>query len=98
MTKKSYYVYILASGRNGTLYIGVTSNIVKRIWEHKNSVVKGFTSKYKVHVLVYFEEFDDIYQALTREKNLKKWPRKWKLDLIEKNNSEWHDLYNEIVK
>lgn len=89
---KRYYVYILASKKNGTLYIGVTNDLQRRIWEHKNNQIKGFTSKYKVNILVYCEEFNDINLAIAREKQLKKWNRKWKTDLIEKNNYEWKDL------
>lgn len=92
-----YYVYILASQRNGTLYIGVTDNLVRRAWEHKNDLVKGFTEKYNVHLLVYYEQHQDIEQAILREKQLKKWKRKWKLDLIEEQNSNWKDLYKKIV-
>jgi len=92
-----YYVYILASKRNGTLYIGVTNDLVRRVYEHKNNLVKGFTSKYNVHRLVYYEETNDIDVALNREKQLKKWRRKWKLELIEKMNPEWRDLYEEII-
>ena len=94
---KSYYVYILASERNGTLYIGITSNLAKRIWENKNKAISGFTSKYNTDKLVYFEEFQDINLALGREKLLKSWQRKWKMDLIEQTNQEWKDLYDEIV-
>jgi putative endonuclease len=93
---KTYYVYILASQRNGTLYIGVTNDLKRRIWEHKNYLVKGFTEKYGVHMLVYYEQHTDVEQALLREKQLKKWNRKWKLDLIEKQNSSWEDLYETI--
>ena len=91
-------VYILASKRNGTLYIGVTSNLVQRIWQHKNGVVGGFTDKYSVHNLVYFEQNADIQSAITREKRLKKWNRQWKINLIEANNPEWRDLYPEIIR
>ena len=94
---KSYFVYILASKKNGTLYIGVTSNLIKRIWEHKNNLVEGFTKKYKVHKLVYFEQTENVQSALLREKQLKKWKREWKLKLIEKDNSEWKDLYDKIM-
>lgn len=94
---KSYFVYILASQRNGTLYIGVTSNLIKRIWEHRNNVVEGFTKKYKVHSLVYFEQTDNVNSALRREKQLKNWQRKWKLALIEKENPKWIDLYDKIT-
>jgi putative endonuclease len=90
-------VYILASKQNGTLYIGVTSNLVKRIWQHKNKVVSGFTDDYKVNTLVYFEQFDDMYAAITREKQLKMWKRAWKVSLIEKANPNWNELYDDIV-
>ncbi|MBI5529907.1 MAG: GIY-YIG nuclease family protein [Candidatus Doudnabacteria bacterium] len=93
----SYYIYILASQRNGTLYVGVTNNLIKRVWQHKNNLADGFTKKYKVHTLVYFEQTTDIESAITREKQLKKWHRKWKLDLIEKQNPNWIDLYNELL-
>jgi putative endonuclease len=90
-------VYILASKRNGTLYIGVTSDLVKRIWEHKNNMVEGFTKRYNVHQLVWYELHDSMESAIVREKRLKNWKRKWKLELIEKNNPEWLDLYCTIV-
>jgi len=93
----SYYVYILASQRNGTLYIGVTVDLVKRIYEHKNNLVPGFSKKYKVHKLVYYEECRDVKAAIEREKKLKKWKRIWKLELIENNNPEWKDLYYSII-
>ncbi len=89
-------VYILANKKNGTLYIGVTSDLVKRIWQHKNHVVSGFTEEYEVHQLVYFEQLDDMENAITREKVLKKWNRAWKIRLIKKTNPNWLDLYNEI--
>ena len=89
-------VYILASKKNGTLYVGVTSDLVKRIWQHKNHVVTGFTEEFEVNQLVYFEQFDDMTNAITREKVLKKWNRAWKIRLIEKTNPNWLDLYNEI--
>ena len=94
---KNYYVYILASQRNGTLYIGVTSNLIKRVWQHKSGEVPGFTSEYKVHKLVYYEMHDDILMALKREKNLKAWKRAWKLGLIDHNNPDWTDLYFTLV-
>jgi putative endonuclease len=94
---KNYYVYILASRRNGTLYIGVTSDLVKRTWEHKNKVVAGFTKRYGVDKLVYFEQFSDSENAIKREKRLKKYNRKWKLELVEKGNPEWRDLFDEIA-
>jgi len=94
---KQSYVYILSSKKNGTLYIGVTSDLIKRVWEHKNNVVEGFTKKYSIHNLVYFEIFEDIEQAINREKQLKRWNRKWKLELIEKSNPNWVDLYEGIL-
>ncbi|HEB56485.1 MAG TPA: GIY-YIG nuclease family protein [Gammaproteobacteria bacterium] len=90
-------VYLLASKRNGTLYTGVTSNLVVRVWEHKNNQVEGFTQKYGVHRLVYFELHQNMASAIVREKQIKKWKRQWKLALIEKNNADWKDLYDEIV-
>ena len=92
-----YYVYILASKRNGTLYIGVTNDLIKRVWEHKNDLAKSFTSKYKVHNLVYYTETSDIEQAILREKQMKRWKRAWKVELIEKENPNWLDLYNNIL-
>ena len=94
---ESFYVYILASEKNGTLYIGITSNLIKRIYEHKNNIVKGFTEKYKVHKLVYYEECSDIYEAIQREKQVKRWYRKWKIELIENFNPEWEDLYYKLL-
>ena len=94
---KHYYVYILASKRNGTLYVGVTSDLTRRIWEHKSKEHEGFTKKYSVDKLVYFEQHDDAENAIKREKSLKKYNRKWKLDLIEKVNPEWKDLYSELI-
>jgi putative endonuclease len=90
-------VYILASRKNGTLYIGVTKDLIKRVFEHKEKVIKGFTSKYGVDKLVYYEHFTDINAAISREKNIKKWKRNWKLRIIIENNPEWKDLYNELV-
>ena len=87
----------MASKRNGTLYIGVTSDIVKRVWEHKNDVVAGFTQKYSVHLFVYYELFDDMESAILREKQLKKWRRAWKINLIEKSNRSWRDIYPDIA-
>jgi putative endonuclease len=97
MSPKSYFVYILASKRNGTLYVGITSDIVKRVYQHKNDLIKGFTRKYAVHDLVYFESTDSVWGALQREKQIKKWNRQWKISLIEKTNNEWKDLYPEII-
>ncbi len=94
---RNYYVYILASQRNGTLYIGVTNDLIKRVWQHKNKVADGFTKKYGVDKLVYFETTESIESAITREKQLKKWNRSWKLQLIEKDNPDWNDLYDNLV-
>jgi putative endonuclease len=90
-------VYILASKRNGTLYIGVTSDLMKRVWEHKHDLVEGFTHKYGVHTLVYFEQHDEMVEAIRREKQLKKWNRAWKIELIEKANPDWRNLWQEII-
>jgi len=92
-----YYVYILASKRNGTLYIGMTNYLARRIWEHKHDIVDGFTKKYGVHRLVWYEIADNPQAAILREKQLKKWNRAWKLRLIEEMNPSWKDLYDEIV-
>lgn len=94
--KKSYYVYILASKRNGTLYTGLTSDLPKRIFDHKNEYLEGFTKKYNVKTLVYFEIHNDISEAIKREKRIKRWNRQWKLELIESDNPDWNDLYEEI--
>lgn len=91
-----FYIYILASKKNGTLYIGVTNDLIRRVWEHKNNVVQGFTKKYSVHTLVYYECVENSSSAIEREKQLKKWNRYWKIKLIEEKNSDWNDLYNEI--
>ena len=88
---------MLASKRNGTLYIGVTSDIIKRIWEHKNDMVEGFTSRYNVQRLVWYELHESMESAIAREKRLKNWKRKWKLELIESSNPEWLDLFDSIV-
>lgn len=90
-------VYILASKRNGTLYIGVTSGLVKRVWEHKNNMVEGFTKHYGVHHLVWHELHESMESAIERENRLKEWKRKWKLELIESTNPDWQDLYHTIV-
>ncbi len=95
---KQYYVYIMASQRNGTLYTGVTSNLVKRVWQHKSGITKGFTSKFRINRLVYYEIHSDISEAIKREKNIKAWNRKWKLRLIEEKNSNWNDLYEAITQ
>ena len=91
------YVYILASGRHGTLYIGVTSNLIKRTFEHQMRYVDGFSRKYHVHRLVYFETCEDMNSAILREKQLKKWNRQWKIELIEKINPDWDDLYPTLL-
>jgi len=96
--EKQFYVYILANKRNGTLYLGVTSDLVKRVWQHKNNLTEGFTKKYGIKKLVYYEVYQDIVNAIEREKQLKKWKRLWKLELIEEKNAEWRDLYVDICK
>jgi putative endonuclease len=93
----SYYVYIIAGKRNGTLYIGVTNDLIRRIAEHKKGLVEGFSKRYKVNKLVYYEETPDVTSAIVREKRLKKWKRAWKLRLIEEENPEWRDLYWDLV-
>ena len=98
VTEKQFYVYILASKRNGTIYLGVTSDLVKRVWEHKSGWVEGFTKKYGVKMLVYYEIHEDAETAIKREKQIKKWRRAWKLKLIEEENSEWRDLYVDICQ
>ena len=86
-------VYILASAKGGTLYVGVTSNLIQRVWQHRQDAVDGFTKQYQVHRLVYYEVHEDMLAAITREKQIKKWNRAWKIELIEKANSDWQDLY-----
>ena len=95
--EKEFYVYILASRRNGTLYTGMTSNLVKRAWQHRNGEMDGFTKKYGVKCLVYYEMHQNAESAIMREKQIKKWNRQWKLRLIEKDNPQWNDLYELIV-
>ena len=90
-------VYIMASSRNGTLYIGVTSDLIKRAWQHKNEIIKGFTEKYTVHLLVWYEVHENMESAISREKALKKWNRIWKLRLIEQSNPDWQDLYEQLI-
>ncbi len=97
MNSKQPAVYILASQRNGTLYIGVTSNLIQRIWQHRNDVVDGFSKVHQVHLLVYFELHADMESAIKREKQLKKWERRWKIELIEEGNPYWRDLFAEIL-
>ena len=93
---KAYFVYILTSKRNGVLYIGVTNNLLRRVFEHKKNILKGFTSKYFVNKLVYYEQTNSIQIAIQREKQLKKWYREWKIKLIEDFNPDWKDLYYQI--
>jgi len=95
--RKQPAVYILASGRNGTLYIGVTSDLQKRTWEHKNDLIEGFTKRYSVHRLVYYELHEEMVSAIRREKQIKKWHRDWKLKLIEGENPDWNDLWEKIL-
>jgi putative endonuclease len=92
-----YYIYILASKKNGTLYVGITSDLIKRIYEHKNDLAEGFTKKYAIHNLVYFEATESVESAIMREKQLKKWNRAWKINLIDKNNPAWNDLYPDLI-
>jgi putative endonuclease len=93
---KTYFVYIMASKKNDTLYIGVTNNLLRRVWQHKNNVHKGFTKKYGVHRLVWCEASNDVRGAIQREKQMKKWNRQWKINLIEQDNPEWLDLYDTL--
>jgi putative endonuclease len=92
----TYFVYLLASRRHGTLYLGVTNDLLRRVWEHKNKVVPGFTTKYSVDRLVWFETHSDVTAAITREKQIKKWRRDWKIALVERENPDWRDLYKSI--
>jgi len=93
---KTYFVYIMASQKNGTLYIGVSGTLKRRVYEHRNDLVEGFTKKYQVHRLVYFESTSDVNVAILREKQMKAWKRQWKIELIEKENPDWKDLYNDL--
>ena len=95
--EKQPCVYLLASKPNGTLYTGVTSNLIKRIWEHKNNVVEGFTGKYGVHTLVWYEIHDSIESAIQKEKTIKNWKRAWKINVIVEKNPEWRDLYTDLL-
>ena len=97
MKQKQYYLYITASIKEGTLYVGITNDLLKRIYEHKNNLIDGFTKKYNVHKLVYYEETNDIQSAIQREKQIKKWKREWKINLIKKFNPNWKDLYYDLV-
>ncbi|MCC2956505.1 GIY-YIG nuclease family protein [Massilia sp. IC2-477] len=94
---KSSYAYILASRPYGTLYIGVTSDLIRRVWQHKEGFVAGFTKKYKVKHLVWYEVHSEIISAITREKQIKEWPRDWKINLIQSTNPAWRDLYEEVT-
>ncbi|NOX82159.1 MAG: GIY-YIG nuclease family protein [Alphaproteobacteria bacterium] len=96
--QKNYFVYIMASARNGTLYIGVTSDLEGRVWDHRQGTYDGFTKKYSVTMLVWYDHYDDINAAIQREKTMKKWPRKWKLNTIEKENPDWCDLYEDLFR
>ena len=95
--EKQPCIYILASRRNGTLYVGVTSDLVRRVWQHKNDQAEGFTQKYAVHDLVFFEFHEDMLSVISREKQIKKWRRSWKIKLIESTNPNWVDLWSQIV-
>ena len=95
---RQFYVYILASRPGGALYVGVTNDLVRRVYEHKNKMVQGHTKRYKIDRLVYFEIYDTAYQAIQREKNIKHWPRVWKTRLIAKENGTWRDLYDDIAQ
>ena len=97
MVYKTYYVYILANQKNGTLYVGMTNNLVRRVHQHRNGLVDGFTKKHRIHQLVYFESHSDVHQAIAREKRLKRWRRQWKIKLIEKQNPGWKDLYESLM-
>lgn len=94
---RQYFVYMLTNQRYGTLYVGITSDLIRRIWEHKNNAVEGFTQEHCLHRLVWYEAHADPYQAITREKLIKKWHRDWKVNLIQAMNPEWEDLYSSIV-
>src|SRR5438309_7279889 len=98
MRQKFYWVYVMASRRNGTLYIGVTNDIVRRTWEHREGLLPGFTRNYNVKMLVWYEPFENISAAIHREDRLKKWKRRWKLELIEQRNPQWRDLYDIIAQ
>jgi putative endonuclease len=95
--EKQPCVYIMASRKNGTLYTGVTSDLVKRVWQHKNNVTEGFTNKYSIHTLVWYELHSDMNEAIKHEKSIKKWRRDWKIKLIEENNPQWDDLYSSLA-
>jgi putative endonuclease len=94
---KTFYIYILASKKNGTLYIGMTNDLIRRVHEHKSGLIGGFTKKYSINKLVYFESTEDVNAAILREKRLKKWKRQWKIELIEKSNPKWRDLAEDLL-
>ena len=94
---KTYYVYILTNHKDGVLYTGITSSLIDRIFQHKLRLVPGFTKKYGIHKLVYYESFDNVFEAISREKHLKRWHRQWKVELIEGNNPAWMDLYFTLI-
>ncbi|MCD2259191.1 GIY-YIG nuclease family protein [Psychroserpens luteolus] len=97
-TIHQYYLYILSNGYNGTLYIGVTNNLERRMFEHKNKLFEGFSKRYNLNRLIYFETFQYVNDAIKREKNMKKWKRQWKINLIEKENPKWNDLSKDWIK
>ncbi len=94
---KQYYIYILASKKDGVLYTGMTNDLVRRVYEHKNNLIKGFTKRYNVKMLIYYEITTDVNEAILREKRIKKWKHSWKIELIEKTNPNWRDLYDKII-
>lgn len=96
MYDRQYFVYILATYKRGTLYVGISGDLIGRTWQHKNDVIDGFTKKYGVHKLVHYEIFEDVMEAIKREKQLKKWSRAWKIELIEKHNPHWKDLFDDL--
>jgi putative endonuclease len=95
---RQFYVYILASAMYGTLYVGITNDLIRRVWEHRNDAVEGFAREYGVHRLVWYEVHGSAYEAITREKQIKKWNRDWKVNLIQASNPEWKDLYGDIIQ
>jgi putative endonuclease len=98
MLERQPAVYLLASKPNGTLYVGVTSNLVKRVWQHREGILEGFTKRYDVHKLVWFEQAETMPAVITREKQIKKWNRAWKIEMIERSNPHWRDLWPEILE
>ena len=97
MLSMQYFVYLMASGEKGTLYVGVTNDLIRRVYEHKNGLAKGFTSRYAVHQLVWFESTPSIEAAIHKEKQIKNWKREWKIEMIEKDNPQWRDLYDTLL-